>query len=385
MKFVHITDTHLGYHQYGLEERARDFFDVFEEAVEFAIGKKVDFVIHSGDFFHTSRPSNAVLLEGINLVNRLKEANIPVFIIPGNHDRGSRVKDVSPLHILKNFGAKLIEQDTIEYDGIYISGLKYLSKFALKKIGSIKPVLEKFLEKGHNAYFHILMLHQEFSPYFPNGLYLSKEVPEGFSYIGIGHFHENVEPFKYGEGWVVYPGSTEFTAYSQNEDKKTKGFYFIEKNNEIKIQFIPLQRRRPYITVEFEENSIEDIIKTIKNEIEIKKSINKKAPVIILKGYIQDYTLKDIASKLAKEGIYPDKENVLYINFVLKRKEEAKKQKDIFSISVKELDIETELKKLLEDEDTFNKVYELISTAKTMESIDDFKTFLKENEDKLDI
>ncbi|MDQ7055413.1 MAG: hypothetical protein Q9M89_02505 [Persephonella sp.] len=56
MRFVHISDTHLGYHQYGLKERAEDFFDVFLEAVEFAISKKVDFVPPYRRFFSFFSP-----------------------------------------------------------------------------------------------------------------------------------------------------------------------------------------------------------------------------------------------------------------------------------------------------------------------------------------
>ncbi len=386
MKFLHITDTHLGYHQYGLEERARDFFDVFNEAVDIAIEKKVDFVIHSGDFFHTSRPSNAVLIQGLQIINRLKNAGIPIFLIPGNHDRGNKVKDISPLHILRDFGANLIEQGTVEYEGIHISGLKYLSKIALKKIGSIKPVLEKFLENGKNSFFHILMLHQEFTPHFPYGMYLSKELPDGFSYVGIGHLHEMVKPFKQGTTTVVYPGSTEFTAFSKNEEKVPKGIYFIENTEDgIKTEFIELKERRPFISFEFEEQNFEQVINKIKQKLQEYKEKSKKSPVIILKGYVEKLSIKDLTVMLAKNGITPDKENILHINFLLKSKEESKQQKDIFSLSSQEIDIEKELRNLIGDEDLFNHIIEIISTAKSMESIEDFKAFLKENYKKLNL
>ncbi len=386
MKFLHITDTHLGYHQYGLEERAQDFYDVFDEAVEIAIENKVDFVIHTGDFFHTSRPSNAVILQGIQLVNRLKSASIPLFLIPGNHDRGNRVKDVSPLHILKDFGANLIEHETLEYEGIFISGIKYLSKIAIKKIGSIRPILEKFLEQNKNGSFHILMLHQEFVPHFPNGLYLSKEVPDGFNYIGIGHLHEMIKPFKHENCTVVYPGSTEFTAFSKNEENVPKGVYLIKENNgNIEYEFIQLKKRRPFISFEFQEENFEEIVKNIKQEIEKVRETSHKAVVVTLKGHIEKLSLKDLHIILSKNGIVQNSDNVLHINFLLKKKEEAQKQKDIFSLTSKEIDIEKELKNLIGDEYLLNHVYEVISTAKSMESIDDFKNLLKENPKYLEI
>ncbi|NPA51330.1 MAG: DNA repair exonuclease [Aquificae bacterium] len=386
MKFLHVTDTHLGYRQYGLEERARDFFDVFDEAIDLAIQHKVDFVLHSGDFFHTSRPSNSVILEGLQLLSKLKSANIPIFLIPGNHDRGNKVKDVSPLHILRDFGANLIEQGTVEYEGIYISGVKYLSKIALKKIGTIKPVLERFLENSKNRGIHLLMLHQEFTPHFPHGLYLSKEIPKGFSYVGIGHLHERVMPFYNQNCMVVYPGSTEFTAFSKNEEQTPKGVFLVEKKeNSLEANFIELKRRRPFLSFEFEEESFLDTVKDIKTKLESIREYSDKSPVVILKGYIEKLSIKDLNAVLAKNGIYLDKNNVLHINFLLKTREDSKKQKDIFSLHTKQIDIEKELKRLIGDELLVNHVYEIISQAKSMESIEDFKEFLKENYTKLDI
>ena len=78
MKFLHVTDTHLGYNQYGLEERGQDFFDVFKEAVDIAIENEVDFILHTGDFFHTSRPSNQVILEGLEIINKVKVSIIAI-------------------------------------------------------------------------------------------------------------------------------------------------------------------------------------------------------------------------------------------------------------------------------------------------------------------
>ena len=45
MKFSHISDTHLGLVQYGLEEREQDIYDALKQAVKKSIEEKVDFVI----------------------------------------------------------------------------------------------------------------------------------------------------------------------------------------------------------------------------------------------------------------------------------------------------------------------------------------------------
>ena len=51
MLFSHISDTHLGLQQYGLEEREQDVYDSFNQAIDISIKDHVDFVIFAGDLF----------------------------------------------------------------------------------------------------------------------------------------------------------------------------------------------------------------------------------------------------------------------------------------------------------------------------------------------
>ena len=89
MKFIHVADLHLGYEQYNLRERMVDFASAFKQVVDFAINKKVDFVLISGDLFD-KRDINADTLEQADvLINKLKKANIKVIAIEGNHDKQS--------------------------------------------------------------------------------------------------------------------------------------------------------------------------------------------------------------------------------------------------------------------------------------------------------
>ncbi len=40
MIFSHISDTHLGLQQYGLEEREQDIYDSFNQAIDISINAK---------------------------------------------------------------------------------------------------------------------------------------------------------------------------------------------------------------------------------------------------------------------------------------------------------------------------------------------------------
>ena len=379
MKFLHISDTHLGYSQYGLSERKKDFLDVFHEAVDIAINENVDFVIHSGDFFHTSRPSNETFLDGIEIVRRLNDANIPIFTISGNHDRGSQIRDVSPLAILQSLGLKLVDTGFVEYEGVFIGGLKYISKAGLKQTDGIRVILEKYLEntKGKDT-FKILMLHQEFQPFFPDSsLYIEQEIPEGFDYIGIGHYHIKQEPKLINTATVVYPGSTEFTAYNENEDKVEKGFYIVEVDNkDINCKFVELKNRRPFISKNIEEDNIEDSIKSLKEELEKLLDSSAKKPVVILKGNLKNLDIKDIVSILNKSGL--NEEKVLHYRFNFSKENESLIET---AFSGEDNIVFPALKELIKDEELFSVVEDVIKNLQTFENIDEVKKYLKDNPD----
>ena len=57
IQFVHTSDWHLGYTQYNKIERNRDFKDAALKLVDEIINIKPDFVLHTGDVFHLSKPS----------------------------------------------------------------------------------------------------------------------------------------------------------------------------------------------------------------------------------------------------------------------------------------------------------------------------------------
>ncbi|WP_457626015.1 metallophosphoesterase family protein [Persephonella sp.] len=380
MRFIHISDTHLGYHQYGLKERAEDFFDVFNEAVDFAVEKKVDFIIHTGDFFHSSRPSNQVILQGMEILRRLNDAKIPIFVISGNHDRGSQVKDVSPLKILQPLGLNLIDSGVLEYEGLFIGGLKYISKAGLRQIEGIKEILEKYLEQMGEG-FKILLLHQEFQPFFPDSsLNMSVELPEGFDYVGVGHYHIAQSPVDVNGATVVYSGSTEFTAYNEKEEETGKGFYFVEVDGKnVRPEFIHLKRKRPFLYYSLSEDSVDELVKQIRLDLE--KFENSKKPVIVLKGTLKEMTPADLIRYLKNEGISSEEESVLHVNFNFTR--EFKETEGVF-IETTEENIKNELKKLIGDEQLFSSVVEALTFLKSFDSIDEVKKYLKENPDFID-
>ncbi len=58
--FIHVSDLHLGYAQYGLEARRQDFDNAFSEIVDKAIELKPDFMIIAGDLFIKPDPQTTL-------------------------------------------------------------------------------------------------------------------------------------------------------------------------------------------------------------------------------------------------------------------------------------------------------------------------------------
>ncbi|NPA58739.1 MAG: DNA repair exonuclease [Aquificae bacterium] len=378
MEFVHVSDTHLGYSQYGLSERANDFFEAFKEAVDYAVDRKVDFVIHTGDFFHSSRPSNRVLIQGMELVKRLKEAGIPVFVISGNHDRGSQVRDVSPLSILQPVGLHLVDGGVVEYDGIYIAGLKYISKAGLRQI-ELDRLFVEFLEETGEG-FRILMLHQEFQPFFPeSNLNLHTLLPEGFDYVGVGHYHVPQPPAQIKGSTVVYAGSTEFTAYNEKEDRQGKGFYHVKvKDGKVEADFVPIKNRRPFINLSVEgDRGLDELVSRIKESVEALNS--EKKPVLVVKGKVKELSFREILSVLEREGLT---DRLLHVQLNLTR--DAGLSGEGLVVELQEDRIREEISRLIGDKALSEKVLEVIDSLKSFDTVEEAKKFLKENPELLD-
>ena len=86
MKIAIIGDLHLGYRQYGIDEREQDFYQRWHQVIDDIISRKdVHIVLQLGDIFDTHIPSAMALYEYNKGLDKLSEANIYYFSITGKH------------------------------------------------------------------------------------------------------------------------------------------------------------------------------------------------------------------------------------------------------------------------------------------------------------
>ena len=267
MIFSHISDTHLGLEQYGLEEREQDVYDSFNQAIDISIKDKVDFVIFAGDIFHTPNPSGKAILQMANALKRLKQNSIESFFILGEHDI-SRIRATPIPYVYHNleFSKYVGRGEPVYHKDVMIAGFDKIRK------NEITTFEEKFrkldsLAKQHSGH-KILVLHQGITELnqFAGELNAS-DLPKNFTYYAMGHLHDKlVKDFDHLGGPLAYPGSTEMTT-SEGIKETEKGFFEVDiSSNEAKPTWIKLDTRPQFSSkVDFEEldNSMTEIVEKI--------------------------------------------------------------------------------------------------------------------------
>lgn len=240
--FVHTSDLHLGYAQYGLETRRQDFDNSFRELVEKTIELKPDFMIIAGDIFHQARPNNVTLENAIRSFKLLKDAEIPVLTVDGSHDSAPNTITSTILypldsagliiHLPRHKGACWRKTDYCYVYGIPNYHNRYktqqeLPKFMVENTPTPEPGIA-----------NIFVLHGTLDlpgvkPPYIEAEILPEQLPSGFSYYAAGHVHERFLS-KFKDGYLAYSGCTETVSYDEAEI--IKGFYHVKVDEKGQIQ-----------------------------------------------------------------------------------------------------------------------------------------------------
>ena len=96
--FIHAADLHLGAPFRGLravspvwaDRLVKSIPDAYRKLIDETIREQVDFLIIAGDAFDASHPSYADFCLFRDGLERLHDANIPVYFCTGNHDPYAR-------------------------------------------------------------------------------------------------------------------------------------------------------------------------------------------------------------------------------------------------------------------------------------------------------
>lgn len=269
MLVSHLSDLHLGYAQFNLEEREEDVYEVFQEAVDISIAEGVKLVLLAGDIFHTPRPYGKAIITLGNALKKLKDKEITAAFILGEHDI-SRVRDVPLAYVFSNLGvAKRLHMDQpleLGDDAVIFGADK-------ERRSSIDQLVERLKGAGKMAKEYpgrakkILVLHQGITDInrFAGELN-SADLPPEFDYYAMGHYHDHEKRrFDFLGGPLMYPGSIDLTPSEGIKDVK-KGFVIADlSGEEVSTNFVPLLRRRKQFATRISyadiASEVEDIIR----------------------------------------------------------------------------------------------------------------------------
>ena len=293
--FVHTSDLHLGYSQYGLEDRRQDFDNVFAEIVEKTLELKPDFMIIAGDLFHQARPSNITLENSIRSFKQLRDAGIIVLTVDGSHDSAPNTITGTILNPLDSAG---LIYHLPRHEGAcwrkssccYVYGVP---NFRTRR--KTEEALPAFMKQNPPApdptVSSIFVFHMAVDLPSVNPPYIEAEappelLPDGFDYYAAGHVHKRFTG-KFKTGILAYSGCTETVSYDEAELKK--GFYYVKVNEKGRFsqEFIELSSPRRFAILKQEFSGITSA-KITEMAVQLVKGADEEGTVIIpvLKGML---------------------------------------------------------------------------------------------------
>jgi DNA repair exonuclease SbcCD nuclease subunit len=293
--FVHTSDLHLGYAQYGLEDRRRDFDRVFSEIVERTIELRPDFMVIAGDLFHQARPSNTTLENAIRLFKQIRDTGIPVLTVDGSHDSAPNMITgtiLNPLdsagliiHLPRRRGACWSLDDHCYVYGIPNYRSRRKTEEALPLFFEQNPPTPSSAS-GNIFVFHAAVDLPGVKPPYIEAEVTPDLLPDGFDYYAAGHVHERyLGNFK--KGLLAYSGCTETVSY--DEAKYQKGFFYVKVNEKGRFspEFITLGSPRKFAVIEQEFTGMNSA-KITELASQLVKNADEEGVVIIpiLKGVL---------------------------------------------------------------------------------------------------
>ena len=225
--FLHAADLHLGAPLKSLgshiEPVKADYIRaetkrVFDDLVNLAIERSVEFVVLAGDVYDTAENDPVAQLRVNAGFRRLQEANIPVFIVHGNHDplgssQRSNIREL-PANV-KVFPHDSVSTHLVQLSNgvtVTVAGISYL------KAEERRPLASMF--DGLSGSPLIGVLHTNVGGSREHGDYApctaAELVASQVNYWALGHIHLRSVNGS-ANNWWVYPGNLQGRSTKSSE------------------------------------------------------------------------------------------------------------------------------------------------------------------------
>lgn len=255
MEILHVADTHIGFDwplrpRVARRRRGPDFLARFEEALAPALRGEVDIVVHGGDLLHRPRPPLAVVEAALDPLLRVAERGVPVFLVPGNHERSRLPYPLlarhENLHVFHH-------PHTFRIGNVAVSGFPFARRVDFARR------IEDTGWRAHDAEIRLLCMHQavagarvgvqDFEFRHGPDVVQPHEIPAAFDAVLCGHIHR-AQALAHNSPPVLYSGSVERTSFQ--ERRETKGYMRVSVDVETAWRFVPLAARPMYVVEDLE-------------------------------------------------------------------------------------------------------------------------------------
>ncbi len=316
MKFAHMADCHVGsWRDPKLKELS---IDAFTKAVNSCIENDVDFILIAGDLFNNALPGIDNLKVVVKEFKRLKEKDIPVYVIPGSHDyspSGKTMIDVlEEAGLLNNVFKGRVEDNKLFLDftvdkktGVKITGI-------LGRRGTLEKNYYEALDiesLEHEPGKKIFLFHSAIAEMMPKDFALIEStpvsmLPKGFEYYAGGHIHIiKHESFKEHKN-IVYPGPLFPASFSELEKLSNGGFYIYDEGKIIREDLN--LKNTFFMDIDVNHRSAEEAYMMIVEKVQKKEFINT---IVLLRvhgtlsaGKVSDIKFNELFERIYSQGAF---------------------------------------------------------------------------------
>ncbi|MCB5236620.1 MAG: DNA repair exonuclease [Niallia nealsonii] len=242
ISFIHCADLHLDSPMVGLKnlpafihnKLKESTFTAFKKIIDTAISKKVDFIIIAGDIYDGEDRSIRAQIRFRDEMLRLKEKQIEVYLVHGNHDHlnGRWVQIELPPNVHVYPSMVTLEQFMKNNVTVNLYGFSYETRHVKER------KIDEYARRN-DANFHIGILHGNLEGATDHSAYAPFQVKDllakKMDYWALGHIHkreilETIPP-------IIYPGNIQGRHKKETE---VKGCYYVELGEgDTSVEFIP--------------------------------------------------------------------------------------------------------------------------------------------------
>ena len=244
IRILFLADTHLGFDlparpRVERRRRGHDFLANYATALAPALAGEIDIVVHGGDVFDRPSVLKTVAYQAFEPLRRVAERGVPVFIVPGNHERSrlphARFALHPDVHVFDSPRTLVTE---IRGTRIALAGFPYERHDVRVHFGDL---LRETAWDSHQADVRVLCMHHcvEGATVGPANFTFTtgadvvrlRDVPADFRAVLSGHIHRHqvltrdLGARRLGTP-VLYPGSIERTSLAEIDEPK--GFMVVD-------------------------------------------------------------------------------------------------------------------------------------------------------------